>query len=271
MDHPEVEPIEVTLNGRLYVLARQVVEARLVDVTPVATQEPAALVNGEWFPARQALALALGVPEHAITVRAARAKLAALGFQTRRPPRVSDSEPAVEVASARPTSARAPRREAEGRPAPAGGPAGQANRTSDPGRTEADVQAAVVAALTTAGWDVRSTANTATKEQGIDIVAEREGQTVGVEVKGFPGQNHPDPARTDRRKRTRPSNQAGHWYAQAILAAMRLRGTHPDWRSVIALPDHPRYRTLHTQTVASLSAAAIELWWVDSTGEVSGL
>ena len=295
MSHPEVEPIEFTLNGRLYVLARAVVEGRLEGVEPHAIREHAVLVNGEWFPARQALAVALGIPDHLVKSRTARAKLSALGFETRRvtdptgdasaaagtpeseatsgtdsdqaPP--TPSEAAPDSSSPNGASAQEPR--TRGRSAAPGQPAQPARRTPDPGRPEADVQAFVVAALGAAGWAIRSVANTATKEHGIDIVAERDGQTVGVEVKGFPGLNYADPGRADRRKRTRPSTQAVHWYSQAILAAMRLRTKHPEWRSVIALPDHPRYRTLHTETAGSLAAAAIEVWWVDATGNVSGL
>lgn len=47
---------------------------------------------------------------------------------------------------------------------------------------------------------------------------------------------------------------------------MRLREKEPDWRSVIALPEHPRYRDLHSETVGSLAAAQIEVWWIDPEG-----
>ena len=49
---------------------------------------------------------------------------------------------------------------------------------------------------------------------------------------------------------------------------MRLRGKEPTWRSVIALPDFPRYRDLYGETVGSLTAAQIEVWWVSSAGTV---
>ena len=49
---------------------------------------------------------------------------------------------------------------------------------------------------------------------------------------------------------------------------MRLRGKEPTWRSVIALPDFPRYHDLHAETAASLAAAQIEIWWVDQVGLV---
>ncbi|WP_202977835.1 hypothetical protein [Nocardioides daphniae] len=134
--------------------------------------------------------------------------------------------------------------------------------------TEANVQAALVTALAGEGWRILSVANTATKEHGIDVIASRDGLTVGVEVKGFPSRNYADPARAGEAKRTSPSTQAGHWFSQAVLAAMRLRGKEPGWGSVIALPDFPRYRDLHAETAGSLAAAQIEVWWVEQDGTV---
>lgn len=139
---------------------------------------------------------------------------------------------------------------------------------SEDWHTEANVQASVVTALAGDGWRILSVANTATKEHGIDVIASRDGQTLGIEVKGYPSRGYADPARACEIKRTKPSNQAGHWYSQAILAAMRLRGKEPTWRSVVALPDFPRYRDLYSETAGSLVAAQIEVWWVDRTGVV---
>ncbi|GAB2664629.1 hypothetical protein GCM10009743_45970 [Kribbella swartbergensis] len=132
--------------------------------------------------------------------------------------------------------------------------------------SEANIQSMLVTALAANGWSILSVANTATKERGIDVIATRDGQTIGIEVKGFPSRTYANPERAREQKRTSPSTQAGHWFAQAVLAAMRLRGKEPTWRSVIALPDFPRYRDLHSETVASLEAAGVEVWWVDRTG-----
>jgi Holliday junction resolvase-like predicted endonuclease len=137
--------------------------------------------------------------------------------------------------------------------------------------SEANIQSMVVTALATDGWSILSVANTATKEHGIDVIASRDGRSIGIEVKGFPSRAYANPARAGEQKRTSPSTQAGHWYAQAVLAAMRLRGKEPAWRSVIALPDFPRYRDLHSETVGSLEAAGIEVWWVDRTGALHRL
>lgn len=148
----------------------------------------------------------------------------------------------------------------------------EASSNTDPStgewHSEANIQSLLVTALATDGWRILSVANTATKEHGIDVIASRDGQTVGIEVKGFPSRAYANPARAGEEKRTSPSTQAAHWYAQAVLAAMRLRGKEPSWRSVMALPDFPRYRTLHSETVGSLEAAGIDVWWVDRTGAV---
>ncbi|MEV6288526.1 hypothetical protein [Kribbella sp. NPDC051770] len=137
---------------------------------------------------------------------------------------------------------------------------------ADEWHTEANIQSMLVTALATDGWRILSVANTASKERGVDVIASRHGQTVGIEVKGYPSRAYADPSRAGEKKRTAPSTQAGHWYAQAVLAAMRLRGKEPSWRSVIALPDFPRYRNVHSETTGSLDAAGIEVWWVDRTG-----
>ena len=143
---------------------------------------------------------------------------------------------------------------------------GRSAQLSGEWHTEANVQASLVTALAGDGWRILSVANTATREHGIDVVAFRDGQTAGIEVKGFPSRTYADAARAAETKRSSPSTQATHWYSQAVLAAMRLRGKEPTWRSVIVLPDFPRYRELHAQTVSSLSAAQIEMWWLDRTG-----
>jgi hypothetical protein len=55
--------------------------------------------------------------------------------------------------------------------------------------TEANVQVAVVAALASWGWRIRSVANTATEERGVDMIAELARQVFDVE--GFPSATTP--------------------------------------------------------------------------------
>lgn len=252
--------IRFTLNGQRYELSRGDVESRLADVTPDAIRKHAVRVNGTWFPAIQAFEVATGIPRSEFISHTARRHLVALGFEV-----------AGDIESRTTSTTAGPALTAPSAPLPATGLRRDDSAPAEHGgewHTEANVQAALVTALAGAGWRILSVANTATKEHGIDVIASRDGQTVGVEVKGFPSRGYADPARAGEVKRTSPSTQAGHWYSQAVLAAMRLRGKEPTWQSVIALPDFPRYRDLHAETAGSLAAAQIEVWWVDQAGAV---
>ncbi|WP_407345789.1 hypothetical protein [Pengzhenrongella phosphoraccumulans] len=248
-----MERITFTLKGRRYELSRAVVESRLRDVAPEAIRKHAVRVNGIWYPAIQAFEVAGGVPRSEFISHTARRHLAALGFEVH-----------GEIDSR--TVVRTPAIKLE---VDSGSGSVPDVRPPSEWHTEANVQAAIVTALAAAGWQILSVANTATKEHGVDVIAEREDQTVGVEVKGFPSRSYADSSRAHETKPTSPSTQAGHWFAQAVLAAMRLRGKEPAWRSAIALPDFPRYRDLHAATVGSLTAAQIEVWWVESNGALN--
>ena len=243
--------IQFTLNGRHHSLSREIVEQRLSGVVPEAIRKHAVRVNDTWFPVVQAFEAATGIPRAEFISHTARRHLAALGLDV--------------AGQFAPRSAPAPSPPS----APDSQAAHQHASRTDPfeeWHTEANVQAALVTALAAEGWRILSVANTAKREHGVDVIASRDAQTVGVEVKGFPSRSYADPARAGEAKRTSPSTQAGHWYAQAVLAAMRLRSKEPTWRSVIVLPDFPRYRELHSQTIGSLTAAEIEVWWLDQSG-----
>jgi hypothetical protein len=246
--------IRFILNGQRYELVREDVEQRLTDVASDVIRKHAVRVNGIWFLVIQAFEVATGIHRSEFTSNTARRHLAALGYEV-----AGEVEPRAGLPTARAAFT------------PAGAPSGDVEAPAEPSEewhTEANVQASPVAALAAGGWRILSVANTATKARGIDVIAFRDAQMFGVEVEGFPSRRYADPARASEAKRTSPSTQAGHWYAQAVLAAMRLRGKEPTWRSVIALPNLARDRDLHTETAASLAAAQIEIWWVDQDGLV---
>jgi hypothetical protein len=246
-DGTETRSVELTLNGVRHELARSTVSDRLTETTPEVILKHAVRVNATWFPVMQAFETAIGVPRAYFKSSTARRHFAALGYEIRGVTDQHDSASASAGAAVTspPTLA------------------------DESWHTEANVQAAIVTWLASLGWHMLSVANTATREHGIDVVAACRNETVGVEVKGYPSRGYADPARSDETKRTSPSTQAGHWFGQAALAAMRLRGKQPDTHSVIALPDFPRYRALYAETKSSLDAAAITIWWVNSQQAVT--
>lgn len=263
--------VRFTLNGQRYELTRPTVDAALAEVAPEPVRKHAVRINGTWFPVMQAFEVALGVSRREFISHTARRHLAALGYEVRGEiePRIGYSEHApLDLGDGPPPVSAGLHPHATTAPAPGAVPMPLVEPHGAEWHTEANVQAAVVTALAARGWRILSVADTASKQHGIDIVAAIGAERVGVEVKGYPSRNYADPARAGEVKRTAPSTQAGHWYAQAVLAAMRLRGKHPEMRSVIALPDFSRYRDLYADTQGSLSAADIAVWWVSGTGEV---
>lgn len=137
--------------------------------------------------------------------------------------------------------------------------------------TEANTQRLLVEWLAGEGWTIVRTANTATREHGLDVVAERDRQRLGVEVKGYPSRFYVTGPRKGQLKTTSPKEQAKKWFAHALVPAMRLRTREPDSLSVMCFPDFPVYRELYANTALSLHAAAIDVWVVSQDGAVERL
>lgn len=133
---------------------------------------------------------------------------------------------------------------------------------------EGNIQSRVIAWLAGRGWRIRRAADTRSRERGTDIIADRAGRTLHVEVKGWPSARYVDPARSGEPKRTPPSLQARAWFADALLQGMRLRDTHPDDRVAIAMPDTPTYRNLAASVRSSLSRTEVTVLLVSENGDV---
>ena len=252
MEVASVQTLQFTVSGRRFELSRRLVEDRLAGLAPETIVKHAVKINDVWYPVTQAFEVALGVPRRQFITDTARRHFASLGFEMR-----GDRKPhAPRHFSRRGGGAGAARGRLEGNP-------------TGEWFCKANIQAVVVAALGAAGWRILSVEDTLSTRRVVDVVAERAGSALGVGVEGFPGRVELDPAPTDEIDLTAPGARAAGWYAEAVLAAMRLRGRRPSWRSVIALPDIPDYRTLYAETAGSLAAASIHVWWVRADGSVS--
>lgn len=123
---------------------------------------------------------------------------------------------------------------------------------------EGNVQSRVVSYLTSQNYHIRSVTDTASHQQGIDIVAEKNGKQLWVSVKGYP-------EGTDR---TNPSTQAGHWFKEAIFDIIVYRGQDKGISLGLALPDYPRYRSLAQKIPWFKLVANFNYYWVQESGEV---
>lgn len=132
---------------------------------------------------------------------------------------------------------------------------------------EGNVQSAVVRHLVHAGWDMVRVADTASRERGIDVRAARADETMLVEVKGFPSEIYEHGAKQGM-PNPNVNGQARHYFADAVLAGLLMRGDNPDDRVVLALPDKPTFSTLATRCATSFAAIGIEIWLVTESGTI---
>ena len=128
--------------------------------------------------------------------------------------------------------------------------------------SEANVQAAVVRHLVASGWRLLRVADTASREHGVDVEAERSGERLLAEVKGYPGTAY---ARGDRKgmpKSTRAAAQARQYFSHALLAGLLIRSDWPTARVVLAFPAMPTFTNLAARVAQPLRSSGIEVWLV---------
>ncbi len=134
---------------------------------------------------------------------------------------------------------------------------------------EGAVQALFTRYLQQRGWTVTGAVDTATRARGVDVLAENGSRRLGAEVKGWPSTSYADPRRASEEKRTHPSTQAGHWFAQALMKGIMLLDSHPGYESIVVLPDFVRYRDLAARTRSGRAAADVHALFVDADGRTN--
>lgn len=100
-------------------------------------------------------------------------------------------------------------------------------------------------------------------------MASRAGRSLLVEVKGFPSIGYRDPRRAGEVKRTNPTLQAKHWFADALLKVVRMQNANPRAEVAMCLPTSPRYDSLVAETFRALQRSGIGVFFVNPSGEVT--
>jgi len=132
---------------------------------------------------------------------------------------------------------------------------------------EGNVQSGVVTHLAAAGWRIVAVADTARRQQGADIIAERDGTRLLVEVKGWPSTTYARGDRAGQPKPTQPTLQATHWFAEGLTTLIR-RGADLSAGLALALPDMPRYRTLLAEVGWAIRRLEITVYLAEADGAV---
>jgi hypothetical protein len=124
---------------------------------------------------------------------------------------------------------------------------------------EGNVQAQVIKYLVKQGFSIKSVADTASFQRGVDIVAEIKGKTLWVSAKGYP----------QGTERTNPTVQAAHWFKDVIFSIIEYRQREKDVYLVVVLPDFPRYHYMAQKITWIKPIAKFTYFWVNEQGEVS--
>lgn len=133
---------------------------------------------------------------------------------------------------------------------------------------EGNVQEALVIHLRAQGWNITWQADTGRRERGHDVVASKGSKVLLIEVKGYPSTSYRDPRRAGEVKPTNPSLQAKHWFAEALLKAVRTRVAEPGAEVAVCFPAAPRYESLLRETLPMLSLMQIGVFVVNEQGQV---
>jgi hypothetical protein len=141
-------------------------------------------------------------------------------------------------------------------------PATSARTAGKPWHWEGHVQAVLVSHLEREGWQITRTANTATKEGGVDVKAlDPSGCEWWFSVKGYP-EGGPE-------KRTRPATQARHWFSHAMFDVVMYRTERDDVRLGVAVPGpYAIYEKLSVRSHWLQQAAPFTLFVVHQDGSL---
>jgi len=129
-----------------------------------------------------------------------------------------------------------------------------------PWHWEGHVQAATVRHIQTLGFRIEFVANTATKQQGKDMIAvARSGQKTWISAKGYPVGT----------VKTTPATQARHWFSHAMFDLILWHGEDASVALALALPDQITYRNLSSRARWFLEELKASIYWVHQDGRVT--
>lgn len=134
--------------------------------------------------------------------------------------------------------------------------------------SERNVKAAVVRHLAGERWHIRRVADTASRERGVDVEADRDGVRMLVEVKGYPASTYARGDRAGQPKSTPAPLQARAYFSHALLSGVLMRNDDAEARVVLTFPEMDTYRHLGERAEGPLSQAGIEIWLVDESGSL---
>lgn len=124
---------------------------------------------------------------------------------------------------------------------------------------EGNVQEKVIQFLVELGYTIVSSADTESHQTGVDVIAIKYSRELWISVKGYPHGT----------TKTNPTNQAGHYFKDAIFDIINYRERDKNIDLAVAFPDFNRYHKLADKITWFKAAACYKYFWVTDSGAVS--
>ena len=112
------------------------------------------------------------------------------------------------------------------------------------------------------------------KAKGIDIIGEKNGITELIEVKGFPSKYYVNGKNKGKLKKTKPKQQAKHWFSEVLLSCIYNYGKYKnEYEKIqlgIAFPKNDRYFELISGVSAFFidNQISIKIYFIDKNGKI---
>lgn len=107
------------------------------------------------------------------------------------------------------------------------------------------------------------------RQKGPDIVAEKDGVKVIVEVKGYPSDKYVRGEKKGQKKPTNPNLQAKHWFSEVLLQVLLAKSENTNAVVCMGLPKFPLYEKLIGQLEHILRDLGVICYLVDENGEIT--
>lgn len=128
--------------------------------------------------------------------------------------------------------------------------------------------------LASRGYTIEKDNSENCRARGVDLIAvDRNGTREMIEIKGYPSERHTKGFNKGDRKKTKPPQQAAHWFNEVIMTCVLNFGRYQDQQveHAFALPDLPRYHQLVAKVLPFFKAYNIpfKVYLIREDGTVS--
>lgn len=134
--------------------------------------------------------------------------------------------------------------------------------------TEQNIVQAFVDWLKRNGWKVATPIAKSIRHHGPDVVAERSGEKLVAEAKGFPLTTYQYGPKAGMAKKTKPATQARHWYSGAILEGIVRQSEDSSASVCLVFPKHKQYLGYYEKTKVAFLKLGLKVYFVDQFGNV---